>query len=144
MRNPGKPLAGAVFELRTEDGRVLETLKTGKKGRAVSKQYPVGVFESGVLKESTKLILEEVKAPAGYEKEEKEYQVVLLQKGEEGFSGEVVQKVTNHKKVTVSSNAPKTGDSTDFFAVSCIVCLSGEAMIMLFILKRRSARRRKR
>ncbi|MGQ0419277.1 MSCRAMM family protein, partial [Bacillus sp. HC-Mk] len=52
----GQLLPGAKFDVIDKDGNVVETIVTGDKGEALSKQLPVGSYT-----------LKEVEAPKGYE-----------------------------------------------------------------------------
>ncbi|MGE7725813.1 SpaA isopeptide-forming pilin-related protein [Bacillus cereus] len=52
----GQLLPGAKFDVIDKDGKVVETIVTGDKGEALSKQLPVGSYT-----------LKEVEAPKGYE-----------------------------------------------------------------------------
>lgn len=104
-------LAGAHFELRDEDGSVLEELVTDKNGEAVSSVLEIATFANGrAVKEKT-YILVETKAPAGYQKDDQEYKVRFAYEDDHTEVVKVWQKVQNVKE-SDHATPPKTGDGT--------------------------------
>lgn len=62
----GKALAGAKFEIRDKDGKVIETLTTDKDGHAESGELPIATFKDGRYGEAVTYTVVEVEAPKGY------------------------------------------------------------------------------
>lgn len=62
----GKALAGAKFEIRDTDGKVIETLTTDKDGHAESSELPIAAFKDGKYEEAVTYTVVEVEAPKGY------------------------------------------------------------------------------
>ena len=62
----GKALAGAKFEIRDTDGKVIETLTTDKDGHAESGELPIAAFKDGKYEEAVTYTVVEVEAPEGY------------------------------------------------------------------------------
>lgn len=62
----GKALAGAKFELRDKDGKVIETLTTDKDGHAESGELPIATFKDGKYEAAITYTVVEVEAPKGY------------------------------------------------------------------------------
>lgn len=60
-----EPLGGAVFEIRLEDGTVVDTLTTGSDGKAVSQPLDIAVMKDGEYKEPIRYLLAET-ALEGY------------------------------------------------------------------------------
>ena len=62
----GKALAGAKFEIRDKDGKVIETLTTDKDGHAESGELPIAIFKDGKYEAAITYTVVEVEAPEGY------------------------------------------------------------------------------
>ena len=62
----GKALAGAKFEIRDKDGKVIETLTTDKDGHAESGELPIATFKDGKYEAAITYTVVEVEAPKGY------------------------------------------------------------------------------
>ena len=62
----GKALAGAKFEIRDKDGKVIKTLTTDKDGHAESGELPIATFKDGRYGEAVTYTVVEVEAPEGY------------------------------------------------------------------------------
>ena len=62
----GKALAGAKFEIRDKDGKVIETLITDKDGCAESGELPIATFKNGKYGKAVTYTVVEVEAPEGY------------------------------------------------------------------------------
>ena len=122
----GEPLENAVFELKTSTGELLETLTTDKEGIAQSDLYEIGLFEDGVFQEEFSYILQEKKAPYGYEKEEKEYKIVFAYEGGDTPVTEVVKEIKNSKAPSeAGTDSPKTGDPMDPEVAAALLLASG-------------------
>ena len=104
-------LAGAHFELRDEDGSVLEELVTDKNGEAVSSVLEIATFANGRAGKEKTYILVETKAPAGYQKDDQEYKVRFAYEDDHTEVVKVRQKVQNVKE-SDHATPPKTGDGT--------------------------------
>lgn len=135
----GEPLAGALFELKDESGKVLEILKTDQKGLAESSLYEIGTYQNGVFTKSLVYKLKEIKAPEGYELDDTEYEIIFPY--ENGESAEVVweKTVKNRKTETdvITVKAVRTGDNTDVFGLLCTLFLSGEAILALLFFRKK-------
>lgn len=134
----GEALSGAVFELRDESGKVLETLKTDEKGMAESSLYEIGTYQAGGFTKSLVYILEEVKAPEGYQLDSTKHEIIFAYEDE--GTPEVVWKKTlkNEKAAAASAAQPvQTGDHTDVFGLLCMLFLSGEAFLALLFFRRK-------
>jgi LPXTG-motif cell wall-anchored protein len=74
----GKPIAGVEFEIRDQDGNVIETLVTDRKGHAESQELPICIYnEDGSFKEDIHYVVVETKAADGYILDGTEHDVVL-------------------------------------------------------------------
>ena len=104
-------LSGAHFELRDEDGSVLEELVTDKNGEAVSSVLEIATFANGRAGKEKTYILVETKAPAGYQKDDQEYKVRFAYEDDHTEVVKVRQKVQNVKE-SDHATPPKTGDGT--------------------------------
>ena len=142
-KESGKPLANAVFEIRDEDGKVVDTLTTDENGNATSKDIAFGIYdEAGLYKGSHKYTIVEVKAPEGYkldgtvtefEFEYKDDTTPVVVK-ELSFTNEKTPSVTTTpptivKTPTPKTSTPKTGDSVNVM----IILLIALAVIGVFI-----------
>lgn len=138
-------LAGAHFELRDTDGNVLEELVTDKNGEAVSKVLEIATFANGRMEKEKIYTLVETKAPDGYQKEEREYEVRFAYENDRTEVVQVMQKVQNEKEKDRSAPPPKTGDATPFSGLAAALLLSGgifAAGVGLTLKKRRWMRKR--
>ena len=104
-------LEGAHFELRDEDGSVLEELVTDKNGEAVSSVLEIATFANGRAGKEKTYTLVETKAPAGYQKDDQEYKVRFAYEDDHTEVVKVRQKVQNVKE-SDHATPPKTGDGT--------------------------------
>lgn len=66
-KKTGEKLSGAVFELRTKEGKLVQKLITDEYGIAQSENIIFGIYDdNGKYLDSEEYILTEVQAPAGY------------------------------------------------------------------------------
>lgn len=73
------PVSGAVYALY-KDGKAIVTLETGTDGKATTsankeKWVPIGDYADGIFQGSYNYQLQEIKAPKGYVKSEKTYDI---------------------------------------------------------------------
>lgn len=115
-------LAGAHFELRDADGKVLEELVTDKNGEAVSSVLEIATFANGRIDKEKTYTLVETKAPVGYQKDEQEYKVRFVYEDDRTEIVKVLQKVQNEKEPD-RETPPKTGDE---------IPLGGWMLVLLF------------
>ena len=115
-----------LSELSYKYINLLETLTTDKEGIAQSDLYEIGLFEDGVFQEEFSYILQEKKAPYGYEKEEKEYKIVFAYEGGDTPVTEVVKEIKNSKAPSeAGTDSPKTGDPMDPEVAAALLLASG-------------------
>lgn len=111
-KETSEKLKGAKFEIRDEEGKLIDTLVTDEKGYAISKEISFGIYaENGEYKGSKKYFITELEAPNGYE----------LDKTPTEFTFEYIDdktpvvvkeiKLTNEKTPVV-----QTGDTSDMVA----------------------------
>lgn len=104
----GRGIAGVTFEIRDENGNVLETLVTDKDGRAESKELDIAVFEAGAYVEDMKYYVVETEAATGYVLDTTMHEVILH------YDGETPEVVSYELAVTnkpVAEKLPQTGDN---------------------------------
>ena len=132
------PLAGAKFEIRDQDGKVLETLVTGKDGRAESSILPIHVFgEDGKPTGTIKYTVVEVEAPEGYEMgTDTEREAAFEWVSSKDPVLEVTLAFENKPK------APKTGDDTDV-TVWVLLAMAGAGVIALGVITRKRYSKKK-
>lgn len=131
-------LAGAVYELRDPNGKILEILTTDKNGEAESNLYEIGSYQDGKFVSGLTYILKEIDPPKGYELDQTEYEVQFAYADDK--TPEIAwEKVLKNQKLP-SAAAPKsvqTGDHTDLFGLLCMLFLSGEALLALFFFRKK-------
>ena len=130
-------LAGAVYELRDQKGKILEILTTDKNGEAESNLYEIGTYQDGKFVGSRIYVLKEADAPKGYELDQTEYEVRFVYADDK--TPEIVwEKVLQNQKLpSAVPKAVQTGDHTDLFGLLCMVFLSGEALLALFFFRKK-------
>ena len=116
-------LSGAHFELRDANGSVLEELVTDKNGEAVSSVLEIATFANGRIDREKAYILVETKAPAGYQKDDQEYEVRFVYEDDHTAIVKVLQKVQNEKE-SGRATPPKTGDKTPLGEWMLVLLLS--------------------
>lgn len=103
-----KAVAGATFEIRDKEGKVIETLVTDKDGRAESGELPIAVFKDGNFEEDIKYYVVETKAPEGYILESTSHEVVLKY---DDAAPEVVTYTLSLTNKPTEPKLPQTGDN---------------------------------
>ena len=94
----GAPLVGAVFELRTTTGQVLDTVTSGADGRVVFEGVPAGSYR-----------VVETQAPAGYVLSGWAKAAVIDRMGVSVDLGRVVNTPVPAKPVGLGKRLPVTG-----------------------------------
>lgn len=134
-------LAGVEFTLfEKESGKEAAKLVTGKDGTAESELLPIGVYENGTMKEKIVYVLKETKALDGYEKLDKEWEIVFEYKDDETPVIEVSKEIQNKKipqKPGTPTNAPKTGDDTNWMLPVMAILASGFCAVYVMIHKKK-------
>lgn len=102
-----KAVAGATFEIRDKEGKVIEKLVTDKDGRAESGELPIAVFKDGNFEEDIKYYVVETKAPEGYILDETVHEVVLQY---DDAAPEVVTYTLSLTNKPTEPKLPQTGD----------------------------------
>ncbi len=159
-KKTGKALEGAVFELRTEAGELIEKLITDQGGTAKSGLLEIGVFERGIYTGEITYVLQEIEAPKGYLSDETKYTITFpYTEGKEPVV-EVRQEVLNEevppeeiepptetpptemppKKTPPKETppSPQTGDETNIAgAVTGLALSAGLAVLIVRVRKKR-------
>ena len=104
----GKALAGAKFEIRDKDGKVIETLTTDKDGYAESGELPIAAFKDGKYEEAVTYTVVEVEAPEGYLLDSTPKEVKFEYKDGKTKVVEYTLEVTNKP---TEPKLPQTGDN---------------------------------
>ena len=104
----GKALAGAKFEIRDKDGKVIETLTTDKDGHAESGELPIATFKDGRYGEAVTYTVVEVEAPKGYLLDSTPKEVKFEYKDGKTKVVEYTLEVTNKP---TEPKLPQTGDN---------------------------------
>ncbi len=104
----GKALAGAKFEIRDKDGKVIETLITDKDGHAESGELPIATFKDGKYDEAITYTVVEVEAPEGYLLDSTPKEVKFEYKDGKTKVVEYTLEVTNKP---TEPKLPQTGDN---------------------------------
>ena len=109
----GKALAGAKFEIRDKDGKVIETLTTDKDGHAESGELPIAAFKDGKYEAAVTYTVVEVEAPEGYLLDSTPKEVKFEYKDGKTKVIEYTLEVTNKP---TEPKLPQTGDSMNPWA----------------------------
>ena len=104
----GKALAGAKFEIRDKDGKVIGTLTTDKDGHAESGELPIAAFKDGKYEEAVTYTVVEVEAPKGYLLDSTPKEVKFEYKDGKTRVAEYTLEVTNKP---TEPKLPQTGDN---------------------------------
>ncbi len=103
----GEKLQGAVFELRNEEGELLDTLTTDKNGYAKSKEVFICTYDTSTGKyQVISYYLVEVKAPEGYMVDSAKREYSFTHQDDQTPVVTIQSVIKNHK-------APVTGDDTE-------------------------------
>lgn len=131
-----KNLAGAVFEVRNEEGEVLATVTTDENGKAESEKIPVEKLKkTGVEGEWVGYIVE-VKAPEGYVLDETQHEVKFEWKDGTVPIMEVFVELTN-KRIEEKVPQPKTGDKLPIETLMLTAVVTGTVMVVVICRKRK-------
>ena len=136
----GVALQGVEFEIRNKvTGEAAGTLVTDKDGRAESELLPIAVYEGGKMIEPILYVLEETKPLDGYEKYEKEEEVVFEYQDDQTPMIEVLKEIQNTRKpgVTPKKPAPKTGDVARIWIPIVLALISIVGMIGVVVWRKR-------
>ena len=134
------PLEGVEFELRNKaTGEVVQKLVTGKDGTIKSEKLPSALYKDGKYVEPIVYVLKETKPLEGYEASKEETEVVFAYKDDKTRVNEVSKEIKNTRKPGVE--APKTGDTTDFWLPAAVVALSlaGITVVLLRMRKKKKS-----
>lgn len=71
----GNALKGAEFEVKDDNGKVVETIVSNKNGVATTSELPAARFENGKYVSDIVYTVKEIKAPDGYQMDDTEYKV---------------------------------------------------------------------
>ena len=148
-RENGGPLKGAVFGLYSEQGELLERLKTDKSGTAGSALYEIGTYEGGRMSREITYTVKEIAPPRGYQTDEDEYPVTFSYQDGTTPVIEVELELTNEEETETETQSepeppqtggpPRTGDSTDAGLAAVAAAVSAVLFgIGLFLKKRMS------
>ena len=111
-----KPIEGVKFEICDENGMVVDTLVTDKKGHAESKELPICIYdEDGTFLKDIHYSVRETKAAKGYILDETAHDVVLQYDDDAPECVVYTLKLTNKP---TKRKLPQTGDDYNpwFFA----------------------------
>lgn len=130
----GEALSEVEYEIRDEDGNVIETLITDENGYAKSQLLDIAYFENGEYVADRKYYLVETKAKDGYILDETEYEIVFEAKTDE----EVVEVEFNLiNKPDIPYEPPKTGDSSNIMIFAIMGLLSLLSIVGLTLTKKK-------
>ena len=130
----GKALAGAKFEIRDTDGKVIETLTTDKDGHAESGELPIAVFKDGKYEAAVTYTVVEVEAPEGYLLDSTPKEVKFEYKDGKTKVIEYTLEVTNKP---TEPKLPQTGDSMNPWAFAGFGFLAVAAGLGIFFWKKK-------
>lgn len=102
-----KSIKGVEFEIRDQDGKVVETLVTDRDGHAESGELPIAVFRDGNYAEDIKYFVVETKAAEGYILDSTPHEVVLKYEGDAPDLVRYTLKLTNQ---ATGEKLPQTGE----------------------------------
>ena len=117
-------IKGVEFEIRDQDGKVVETLVTDRDGHAESKELPIASFKDGHYAEDIKYFVVETKAAEGYILDSVPHEVVLKYKGDAPDLVRYTLKLTNQ---ATGEKLPQTGDWLNLWV------LGGLGLVMIAI-----------
>ena len=137
-----KPLKGVKFEIRDSKGKVIQKLKTDKKGKAVSKDLPICTYKAnGEYDKNITYVIVETKAKKGYIKNDKKHKVVMTYKKTPKENVKYQLNITNKPEKKTVTKLPQTGGSFNvrlFTASGITLILIG---LIVFALIRRRERK---
>ena len=104
----GNPLEDVTFEIRNEQGEVLDTLVTDNKGMAESKELPIGIYnKNGTFKDFIKYYVIEIETRAGYILDSTSREVVF---GWESSTERVIEHSIEITNKPTGEKLPQTGE----------------------------------
>lgn len=130
----GKALAGAKFEIRDKDGKVIETLITDKDGHAESGELPIATFKDGKYEEAVTYTVVEVEAPEGYLLDSTPKEVKFEYKDGKTRVIEYTLEVTNKP---TEPKLPQTGDNMNPWVFAGFGLAAVAAGLGIFFWKKR-------
>lgn len=105
-----KPIKGVKFEIRDEKGKVIQKLKTNKKGYAKSKELDICTYkDNGEKDKDITYYVVETKAAKGYVLDEKQQKVVITYLGNVATSIPYKLTLTNKPETPDKPKLPQTG-----------------------------------
>ena len=104
-----KGIDGVEFEIRDEQGNVIEKLITDANGHAESKELPIAVFKDGNYEADIRYTVVETKAADGYILDGTPHEVVLC------YDGDAPETVTYTLELTNKPTEPKLPQTGDNF-----------------------------
>lgn len=97
-----KAIKGVVFEIRNEEGKVIQKLKTNRKGYAKSKELDICTYkDNGDFDQDIPYVVVETKAADAYILDEKEHKVTIQ------YDDSVAEPVTYQLHITNKPKEPK-------------------------------------
>ncbi len=134
----GKALEGVEFTLyEKESGKEAAVLVTDKDGNAETEQLPIGIYENDKFKKTTVYVLKETKPLEGYEKSEEEWEIAFEYKDDQTPVIEILKEIQNKKVPVVTTDAPKTGDDTNWMLPLLGILAGGICVIYAVSRKRK-------
>lgn len=130
----GKALAGAKFEIRDKDGKVIETLTTDKDGHAESSELPIATFKDGKYESAITYTVVEVEAPKGYLLDSTPKEVKFEYKDGKTKVIEYTLEVTNKP---TEPKLPQTGDNMNPWVFAGFGLAAVAAGLGIFFWKKR-------
>lgn len=112
-----KSIKGVEFEIRDQDGKVIETLVTDRDGHAESKELPIASFKDGNYAEDIKYFVVETKAAEGYILDSTPHEIVLKYEGDAPDLVRYTLKLTNQ---ATGEKLPQTGDWLNFWVIGYV------------------------
>ena len=147
-KETGEPLKGVEFELRDNEGKALETLKTDAAGHAESSLYEIAEYKDGKFDSEKKYYLVETKTLDGYALDNTEHEVVFTYVDDSTPIVEVTFDLTNemsevpeNTEGTPSAGNPKTGDETNLWLPMVLMAVSISGIAGLLIVRRKRKRK---
>lgn len=135
-----KPLKGVKFEIRDKKGKVIQKLKTDKKGKAVSKDLSICTYKkNGEYDKNITYVIVETKTKKGYILDEKEHKVVMSYKNTPKKNVKYQLNITNKPEKKTVTKLPQTGGSFNvrLFTASGITLILIGLIIFVLAKKRR-------
>lgn len=113
-KDTGKGIKGVEFEIRDEDGEVVEALVTDKDGHAEAEELPIAVFKDGNYAEDIKYFVVETKAAEGYILDSTPHEVVLKY---ERDASDLVKYTLKLMNTPTEPKLPQTGDNLNLWLI---------------------------